>query len=73
MQKAARKNTKYLRNKTILKIGHHAKAITFAESSLGQELKFKKTSQNPLYKSFRVVLCKKTLEKALNIREMRPF
>ena len=34
MQKTARKNTKYSRNETILKAGHHAKAITHAKSSL---------------------------------------
>ena len=132
MQKTARKNTKYSRNQTILKIGHHAKAIAFAKSSLwvkikvkiqkkhvkihstnhlelfcaknrskkhqifeksdhfenrpsckgyslckiltlGQKLNFQKTCQNPFYKSFRVVLCKKPLEKTPNIREIRPF
>ena len=34
VQKTAPKNTKYSRNGTILKIGHHAKAIAFAKSSL---------------------------------------
>ena len=34
VQKPARKNTKYLRNETILKIGHHAKPIAHAKSSL---------------------------------------
>ena len=34
VEKTARKNTKYSRNETILKIGHHAKAIGFAKSSL---------------------------------------
>ena len=34
VQNSARKNTKYSRNETILKIGHHAKAIGFAKSSL---------------------------------------
>ena len=34
VQKTARKNTKYARNETILKIGHHAKAIAKAKSSL---------------------------------------
>ena len=29
----------------------------------GQKLKFQKTCQNPFYKSFRVVLCKKPFEK----------
>ena len=32
--KTARKNTKYSRNETILKIGQHAKALAFAKSSL---------------------------------------
>ena len=41
--------------------------------TLGQNLKFQKICQNPFYKSFRVVLCKKPLQKTLNIREMRKF
>ena len=114
------KKHKNSRNETILKIGHHAKAIAHAKSSLWvknlnfkkhvkihstnrlelffaknrskkhqifekwdhfenrpsckgyspckiltlcQKLKFQKTCQNPFYKSFRVVLCKKTAPK----------
>ena len=34
VQKTARKNTKYSRNDTILKVGDHAKAIAFSKSSL---------------------------------------
>ena len=34
VQKTPRKNTKYSRNETILKISHHAKAIALAKSSL---------------------------------------
>ena len=34
LQRTAPKNTKYSRNETILKIGHHAKAIAHAKSSL---------------------------------------
>ena len=34
VQKTASKNTKYSRNETTLKIGHHAKAIAHAKSSL---------------------------------------
>ena len=71
----APKNTKYSRNESILKIAHHAckgyspcKILTLA-----QKLKFQKTCQNPFYKSFTVVLCKKPLQKTLNIREMRAF
>ena len=75
LQKTAPENTKYSRNESILKIGHHAckgyspcKILTLA-----QKLKFQKTCQNPFYKSFTVVLCKKPLQKTLNIREMRAF
>ena len=66
--------TLYSRNETILKIGHYAKAICLGKIlTLGQKFKFQKTCQNLFYKSFRVVLCKKPLEKTPNIREMRPF
>ena len=34
VQKTAPKSTKYLRNETILKIGHHAKAIAHEKSSI---------------------------------------
>ena len=75
VQKTAPKNTKYSRNESILKIGHPAckgcspcKILTLA-----QKLKFQKTCQNPFYKSFTVVLCKKPLQKTPNIREMRAF
>ena len=34
VQKTAREKTKYSRNESILKIGHHAKAIAHAKSSL---------------------------------------
>ena len=34
VQKTAGKNTKYSRNETILKIGHNARPIAFAKSSL---------------------------------------
>ena len=75
LQKTAPKNTKYSRNESILKIGHRAckgyspcKLLTLA-----QKLKFQKTCQNPFYKSSRVVLCKKPLQKTLNIRVMRAF
>ena len=41
--------------------------------TLGQKLKFQKTCQNPLYKQFTLVVCKKQLQKTPNIREMTPF
>ena len=75
VQKTAPKNTKYSRNESIWKINHYAckgyspcKILTLA-----QKLKFQKTCQNAFYKSFGVVLCKKPLQKTLNIREMRAF
>ena len=70
-KKHAPKNTKYSRNESILKIGHHACKGPCKILTLAQKLKFQKTCQNPFYKSFRVVLCKKPLQKTLNIREMR--
>ena len=75
LQKTASKINKYSRNESIFKICHYAckgyspcKILTLA-----QKLKFQKTCQNPFYKSFTVVLCKKPLQKTLNIREMRAF
>ena len=41
--------------------------------TLAQKLKLKKTCQNPFYKWFRILLCKKALQKTPNIREMRGF
>ena len=75
VRKTAPKNTKYSRNESILKIGHHAcKGYTPCKIlTLAQNLKFQKTCQSPLYKSFTVVLCKKPLQKIINIREMREF
>ena len=74
-KKIAPKNTKYSRNESILKIGHHVckgyspcKILTLA-----QKLKFQKKCQNPFFKSFTVVLCKEPLQKTPNIREIRAF
>ena len=72
VKKTAPKNTKYSRNETILKIGHHAKVLCNI-LTLGQKLKFQKTCQNPFYKSLTVVLCKRPLQKTLYILEMRPY
>ena len=75
LQKTAPKNTKYSRNESIFKIGYHSckgyspcKILTLA-----QKLKFQKTCQNPFFKSFTVVPCKKPLQKTPNIRKMRAF
>ena len=63
VQKTALKNTKYSRNESILKIGHHAckgyspcKILTLAP-----KLIFEKTCQNPFYKSFTVIPCQNPL------------
>ena len=65
VQKTAPKNTKYSRNESILKIGHHAckgyspcKILT-----LTQKLKFKKTCQNAFYKSFELFCAKNRSKK----------
>ena len=71
LQKNPPKNAKCSTNETILKIGHQAKPCK--NLTLRQKFKFQKTCQNPFYKLFGVVLCKKPLNKTLNIREMRPF
>ena len=65
VQKTAPKNTKYSKIEGILKIGHHACIgyIPCKILTLAQKLIFQKTSQNPFYKPFRVVLCKKTAPK----------
>ena len=42
VQKTAPKNTKYSRNESILKIGHHAKAIAHAKSHFGSKIKIQK-------------------------------
>ena len=64
LQKTAPKNTKYSRNESILKIGHHAKAIALAKSSLClKKLKFKKTCQNPFYKSLQLFCAKNRSKK----------
>ena len=41
--------------------------------SLGQKLKWPKTCEKRFYEHIRVVLCKKPLMKAPNIKEMRAF
>ena len=61
--------TKYSRNETIL-IGHHAKAVAFAKSSL-----WVKNSNSKKHVKIHSTnhLQKKSLQKTLNIREMTPF
>jgi len=49
--------TKYSKIETILKIGHHAKALQ--NPHFGSKIIIPKYMSNPVYKSFRVVLGKK--------------
>ena len=42
VQKTARKKTKYSRNETIFKVGHHAKAVAHAKSSVWVKKKIPK-------------------------------
>mgnify|MGYP006896146341 CR=1 FL=1 len=60
------------------KNGHYAKALCKGYSlckmvSLGQKIKLPKTSEKRFYKHITDVLCKKRLQKALNMRKMRQF
>ena len=76
VQKTAPKNAKYSRNESTSKIGHHAcKSYSPCKIlTLAQTLKFQKICQNPFWKSFTVVLCKKNRsKKTSNIRVMRAF
>ena len=73
VQKTAPKNTKYSRNESILKIGHHEGYSPCKILTLGQKLKFQKTCQNHSTIHFQLFCAKKPLKKTLNIREMRPF
>ena len=41
-QKTARKNTKYSRSETILKMGHHGKSIAHANPHFGSKIKIPK-------------------------------
>ena len=63
-KKTVPKNTKYSINENIFKMGHHAKAIASRKIlTWAKKLNFQKTCQNRFYKSFRVVQCKKPLDK----------
>ena len=72
--KTAPKSTKYSRNETILKIGHYAKVIALAKSSLWVKSEnSKKYVKIHSTKHFELLGAKNRCKKTLNIREMRPF
>ena len=76
-KKTPRKNTKYSKNETILKIGYLAKASygpckgsnLHEMVSLVQKIKMPKTCKKTFYKIIRVVLCKKALKKIIYSRK----
>ena len=55
------------------KTGHNAKGITFPNLSLGQKIKLPKTCEKLFYKHITDVLCRKRLQKTINLREVRRF
>ena len=56
------------------KNGHKAKAIAYAKYSVWvKKIKFSEVCEKLLYKHVRVILCKKRLQKTVNIRKMRAF
>ena len=73
VQKTASKNTKYSRNERFENRPSRKGYSQCKILTLAQKLTFQKTCQNPFYKSFTVILCKKPLQKTRNIREMRAF
>ena len=74
VQKTAGKNTKFLINETILKIGHHAKAIGLQTLHFGSKIKIPKNmSKSILLIIYSCSVQKTAGKKTLNIGEMRQF
>ena len=80
VQKTFRKNTKYSRNETILKIGHftkpiaHVKVIAFAKWSVWvKNLKYQKHARPHCRRTLELFCAKKPFQKTPNIREMTRF
>ena len=63
MQKTAPKNTKYLRNDTIFKIAHHAKAIAHANLHFGSKNKNSKKHVKILSTKHLQLFCAKNRSK----------
>ena len=63
MEKTARKNTKYSRKETILKIGHHAKATAHAKSSLWVKIRILKNMLKSILQIISKFSVKKTAQK----------
>ena len=69
-KKPLEKKAKYSTYKPILKMGYLAGAIALEIGQSGSKIKI---CEKRFYKNIRAVLCQKPLEKAPNIRQMRPF
>ena len=66
VQKTAPKNTRYSKNETILKIGHHAKAIPMQNPHFGSKNKIKKNmSKSFLQIIYSSCYLKKTAPKSI--------
>ena len=63
VQKTATKNTKYSRNEIILKIGHRAKGIAHAKSSLWVKIKTPKNMLKPILQIIYTSSVQKTARK----------
>ena len=79
VQKTLRKNTKYSRNETILKIDHLAKAIAHVRLQALQYGRFRskiknaKNMRKTILQEHQSCSVQKTVRKTPNIREMRQF
>ena len=63
VQKTAPKNTKYSRNESILKIGHHAKAIAHANPHFGSKIKITKNMSKSILQIIYSCFVQKTAPK----------
>ena len=74
-KKTARKNTKYSRNETILKIGHlakaiaHAKATAFANGQFGSKIKNAKNMRKTIVQDYKSSSVQKNRSKKHKIFE----
>ena len=62
VQKTARKNTKYSKDETILKISHLAKAIDLTKWTLSQKLEMPKTCENHFTRRLKLFCSKPALK-----------
>ena len=74
VQKTAGKNSKYSRNKTILKIDHFGKSIAHAKWAVWVKIFFlQKYAENLFTRRIKLFCAKNRYKKMANIREMKPY